>query len=143
MADLRPVCARPALPATVIPVLCGSSLRNKGVQPMLDAVVDYLPSPLDTAAGDRHRSALRMRRRSASASETEPFSRPGLQDRQRSLCGPPRYFRVYSGKLPAGSYVLNSTKGKKERVGRLLQMHADHREDITEVTRAISRRWWV
>jgi elongation factor G len=113
-------------------VLCGSSLRNKGVQPMLDAVVDYLPSPLDLppVIGTDPRTdeaAIRV------ASESEPFAALAFKIVSDPYVGRLCYFRVYSGKLQAGSYVQNSTKNQKERIGRLLQMHADHREDITEV----------
>lgn len=115
----------------LFPVLCGSSYRNKGVQPMLDAVVDYLPSPIDvpaikgvTADGEeieRH------------SSDEEPFSALAFKIMTDPFVGKLAFFRVYSGILSSGSYVLNSTKGKRERIGRILQMHANHREEIDKV----------
>lgn len=115
----------------LFPVLCGSSYRNKGVQPMLDGVVDYLPSPLDvpaikgvTADGDnveRH------------SSDEEPFSALAFKIMTDPFVGKLAFFRVYSGTLSSGSYVLNSTKGKRERVGRIVQMHANHREEVEMV----------
>ena len=116
----------------MIPVLCGSALRNKGVQPVLDAVLDYLPSPLDVPPTlgedpERHTEALRT------ASDEEPFSALVFKIAADPFVGKLAYFRVYSGTLRAGSYVLNTTKGRRERIGRILQMHANHREEIEEV----------
>ncbi|MDP4126400.1 MAG: elongation factor G [Bacillota bacterium] len=115
-----------------IPVLCGSAFKNKGVQPLLDAVVEYMPSPLDvppikgvhpdTGAED-HRPA----------SDNEAFSALAFKIMADPFVGKLAFFRVYSGVLSSGSYVYNSTKGKRERIGRILQMHANHREDIPEV----------
>jgi elongation factor G len=115
-----------------VPVLCGSALKNKGVQPMLDAVVDYLPSPLDKPAiaglkTDLETAATRK------ASDDEPFSALAFKIATDPFVGKLTFFRVYSGVLSSGSYVYNSTKGEKERVGRLLQMHANHREEIEDV----------
>ncbi|MDB5057125.1 MAG: translation elongation factor 2 [Chloroflexi bacterium] len=132
VAELKAALRKGVLAGAINPVLCGSSLRNKGVQPMLDAVIDYLPSPLDLppvigtdpVTGE---AAIRV------ASENEPFSALAFKIVSDPYVGRLCYFRVYSGKLAAGSYLLNSTKDNRERVGRLLQMHADHREDITEV----------
>jgi elongation factor G len=116
----------------IVPVLCGSALKNKGVQPMLDAVVDYLPSPLDVppVIGEHphtHKELLRT------ADDDEPFAALAFKIAADPYVGKLAYFRVYSGTLTAGSYVLNATKGKKERVGRILQMHANHREEIEAV----------
>jgi elongation factor G len=116
----------------MIPVLCGSALRNKGVQPVLDAVLDYLPSPLDVPPTlgedpEKHTEALRT------ASDEEPFSALVFKIAADPFVGKLAYFRVYSGTLRAGSYVLNTTKGRRERIGRILQMHANHREEIEEV----------
>lgn len=115
----------------IFPVVAGSSYRNKGVQPMLDAVVDYLPSPLDVPAikgtledgeeGERP------------SSDTEPFAALAFKIMTDPYVGRLTFFRVYSGVLKSGSYVLNSTKGKRERIGRILQMHANSRQEITEV----------
>ncbi|MDQ0190401.1 elongation factor G [Alicyclobacillus cycloheptanicus] len=115
----------------LFPVLCGSSYRNKGVQPMLDAVVDYLPSPLDVPsikgvtmdgeAIERH------------SSDDEPFAALAFKIMTDPFVGKLAFFRVYSGTISSGSYVMNSTKGKRERIGRILQMHANHREEIDTV----------
>ena len=116
----------------IIPVLTGSALRNKGVQPMLDAVVDYLPSPLDLppTQGTDIKGDETIERK---ASEDEPFSALAFKIVADPYGKLTAFFRVYSGTLKSGSYVLNATKGKKERFGRILQMHANHREEIEEV----------
>ncbi len=117
----------------LVPVLAGSSFRNKGVQPLLDAVVDYLPSPLDMQAVEGWHPVTRevVRRRPDPA---EPFCALAFKIVTDPYVGKLTYFRVYSGTLKAGSYVYNATRGKKERVSRILQMHANHREDIPEAT---------
>lgn len=120
------------LAVAICPVLCGSSFKNKGVQMLLDAVVDYLPSPTDIPHikgidMDTEEEAERV------SSDTEPFAALAFKIVTDPYVGKLTFFRVYSGVLSAGSYVYNSTKGKKERVGRLLQMHANHREEIQEV----------
>ncbi|MBI4757491.1 MAG: elongation factor G [Chloroflexi bacterium] len=131
-AELRRALRQATIRSRLIPVFCGSALRNKGVQPMLDGVVDYLPSPLDIppVQGVDPRSGQVEAR---SASEEEPFSALAFKIVSDPYVGRLAYFRVYSGKLYAGSYILNSTRERKERIGRLLQMHANHREDIDEV----------
>ncbi len=116
----------------LVPVLCGSALKNKGVQPMLDAVVDFLPSPLDRpsvegAAVEGEPATIR------NASDSEPFAALAFKIATDPFVGKLTFFRVYSGVLRSGSYVYNATKGERERVGRLLQMHANHREEIEEV----------
>jgi elongation factor G len=116
----------------IVPVLTGSALRNKGVQPMLDAVVAYLPSPLDVppVIGEHpvtHAEVLRT------VDDSEPFSALAFKIAADPYVGKLAFFRVYSGTLKAGSYILNSSKGRKERIGRILQMHANHREEIDEV----------
>ena len=129
---LKQALRKGVLAGKINPVLCGSALRNKGVQPMLDAVIDYLPSPLDLPpvhGVDPDSGADVVR----TASESEPFAALAFKIVSDPFVGRLCYFRVYSGKLSAGSYLLNSTKDNRERVGRLLQMHADHREDITDV----------
>jgi len=117
----------------ISPVLCGSSYRNKGVQPLLDAIVDYLPSPLDVppVQGTAPGSEEALTRQS---SDDEPFAALAFKIMTDPYVGKLAFFRVYSGKLQAGSYVYNSSKGKRERIGRILQMHANHREEIQEVT---------
>jgi elongation factor G len=120
------------LTTRIIPVLTGSALRNKGVQKMLDAVVDYLPSPLDVPPmiGLDARTGAEVIR---TPSDSEPFSALAFKIAADPFVGKLAFFRVYSGTLKAGSYVMNPTKGKKERIGRILQMHANHREEIDEV----------
>ncbi|MFZ5966796.1 MAG: elongation factor G [Bacillota bacterium] len=116
----------------MVPIVCGSSYKNKGVQLMLDAVVAYMPSPLDIPAikGVLPDSEEESERR---ADDKEPFSALAFKIMADPYVGKLAFFRVYSGVLQSGSYVYNSTKGKKERIGRILQMHANHREEITEV----------
>jgi elongation factor G len=114
------------------PVICGSSFKNKGVQNLLDAVVDYMPSPLDIPAikGIDVDSGAEIER---AASDAEPFSALGFKIMTDPFVGQLTFFRVYSGVANAGSYIYNSTKGKKERLGRILKMHANKREEIKEV----------
>jgi len=119
--------------AQIIPVLCGTAFRNKGVQPLLDAVVTYLPSPLDVPPMEGKNpktDAVETRAPDPKA----PFSSLAFKIVTDPFVGKLTYFRVYSGRLEAGSYVYNATRGVKERVSRLLQMHANHREDIHEVS---------
>jgi elongation factor G len=115
-----------------VPVLCGSSFKNKGVQPLLDAVVDYMPSPIDVPAikGIHPETGEEDHRES---SDEIPFSALAFKIMADPYVGKLAFFRVYSGVLGSGSYVYNSTKGKRERIGRILQMHANHREEIPEV----------
>ncbi len=116
----------------LFPMLCGSSFKNKGVQHLLNAVVDYLPSPVDVPAikGVNPKDDSDMERK---ASDSEPFSALAFKVMTDPFVGRLTFFRVYSGVLTNGSYVYNSTKGNKERIGRLLQMHANKRDEITEV----------
>lgn len=120
------------LAVQITPVLCGSSFKNKGVQLLLDAIVDFLPAPTDVpditgvipgTEEESHRES----------SDDAPFSALAFKIMTDPYVGRLTFFRVYSGVLQSGSYVLNSTKGKKERIGRILQMHANHREEISEV----------
>jgi len=113
----------------IVPVLAGSALKNKGVQPMLDAVVDYLPSPLDVppVVGLQPTTGAEILQR---VDDDAPFSALAFKIAADPYVGKLAYFRVYSGQLKSGSYVMNATKGKKERIGRILQMHANHREEI-------------
>ena len=116
----------------IVPVLTGSALKNKGIQAVLDAVVDYLPSPLDVPPmiGLDPRTGREVLR---TVSDDEPFSALVFKIAADPFVGKLAFFRVYSGRLTSGSYVLNATKGKKERLGRILQMHANHREEIDAV----------
>ena len=117
---------------TMTPVLCGTSYRNKGVQLLLDAIVDYLPSPLDIppVKGTSKDGETEMERK---ASDDEPFSALAFKIMVDPYVGKLAFFRVYSGVLKTGSYLYNSTKGKRERIARILRMHANHREEIEEV----------
>jgi Translation elongation factors (GTPases) len=120
------------LSINLTPVLCGSAFKNKGVQMLLDAVIDYLPAPTDVppVVGIDPRTGEEISR---PADDNEHFSALAFKIMSDPFVGKLTYFRVYSGTLQAGSYVMNSTKGKKERVGRILQMHANHREDQAEI----------
>jgi elongation factor G len=114
----------------MFPIVCGTSFKNKGVQPMLDAVVDYLPSPLDIESikgTDPEDPEKEMERH---AGDDQPFSALAFKIMTDPFVGKLTFFRVYSGTVTKGSYVYNSTKGKKERIGRILQMHANNREEI-------------
>ena len=116
--------------STFVPVLCGSAFKNKGVQPMLDAVIDFLPSPLDVPAikGVKYRDEdVQVKRES---SDSEPFSALAFKIMNDPFVGSLTFMRIYSGKIEVGSSVLNSVKDKKERFGRMLQMHSNSREDI-------------
>ena len=130
-------CAPPLRDATIsgrlVPVLTGSSLKNKGVQQMLDAIVEYLPSPLDVppVTGTDPRTGEEVLR---TVDAGQPFSALAFKIAADPHVGKLAFVRVYSGRLDAGSYVLNSTKDEKERIGRLLQMHANHREEIPSVS---------
>jgi len=132
-ADIR----KATLDISLTPVLCGSSFKNKGVQPLLDAVLDYLPSPVDVppmegvvpgTGEDEHPQVIGRK-----AEDDEPFSALAFKVMSDPFVGKLTYFRVYSGKVSSGSRVLNSTTGKTERIGRILMMHANHREDQDEL----------
>lgn len=130
--ELKAALRRACIAVGLIPVLCGSSFKNKGVQPLLDAVVEYLPSPADLppvegsnpATGAEEHRALR---------DDEPFAGLAFKIMADPYVGKLAFFRVYSGTLRAGSYVLNVSTGRRERVGRILLMHANHREDVDQV----------
>ena len=115
----------------IVPVTCGSSYKNKGVQELLDAVVDFMPSPLDIA--DIKGETLDGEETVAKTSDSEPFAALAFKIATDPFVGKLCFFRVYSGTLESGSTVLNSSKDKKERIGRILQMHSNHREDIDKV----------
>ncbi len=116
----------------IVPVTCGSSYRNKGVQPLLDCIVDFMPSPLDIPpmVGKNAKDEDEVRK----ADDDEPFAALAFKIMADPFVGKLAFMRVYSGTLNTGSYVYNSTKGKRERIGRLLQMHANSREEIEQVT---------
>lgn len=131
--ELRAALRRGTIAARIIPVLCGSSFRNKGVQPLLDSVIDYLPSPLDMppVTGMDIKTGQAAQR---PADPSGPLAALAFKIISDPYVGKLTYFRVYSGTLRAGSYVFNANKAQKERVSRILQMHANHREDISEVS---------
>ena len=116
----------------LVPVLCGSALRNRGIQPLLDAIADYLPSPADIpqAVGQDYRNGHEIVR---NANDTDPFAALAFKAVTDPFIGRLMYFRVYSGKVKSGAGVFNSTTGRKERLGRLVRMHAQQREDLEEV----------
>ena len=127
--QLNAAIRRATIAGGVTPVLCGSAFKNKGVQPMLDAIVDYLPSPVDIPpvkgheVGDEEAVVLRK------ADPSEPFAALAFKIMSDQHLGKLTYIRVYSGTLEAGSQVLNSTKGRRERIGKIYQMHANKREE--------------
>ncbi|HEY4612732.1 MAG TPA: GTP-binding protein, partial [Bacteroidota bacterium] len=131
--EIRVVLRRSCLKVRIIPVLCGSSFKNKGVQMLLDGVVDFLPSPLDIATGEvhghhphRHDDVVRK------VSDDERFTGLAFKIMSDPFVGRLTYFRVYAGTLTAGSYVYNATSDRKERIARILRMHANHREEVAE-----------
>ncbi|MCR4430492.1 MAG: elongation factor G [Tepidanaerobacteraceae bacterium] len=130
--EIKRAIRKACVEVKITPVLCGSSYRNKGVQLLLDAVVDYLPSPLDIppVKGISPDSGEEMQRH---ADDDEPFSALAFKIMSDPYVGKLTYFRVYSGKLKSGSYIYNSTKNRKERIGRILYMHANHRQEVDEV----------
>jgi elongation factor G len=130
--ELKAALRKATIDCAVTPVVCGASFKNKGVQPLLDAILDFLPSPLDIPAikGTDLKTDEIVER---PADEKQPFAALAFKVMTDPYVGKLTYFRVYSGKLEAGSYVLNSTKDNKERIGRLLEMHANHREDVQMV----------
>jgi len=128
---LKAAIRKGTLKAEFFPFMCGTALGNKGVKPLLDAVIDYLPAPTDIEAIEcTDKDGNEVLRH---ASDSEPFTALAFKVMTDPFVGRLTFFRVYSGTLKSGSYVLNSTKNAKERVGRILQMHANHREEITEV----------
>lgn len=130
--ELKAALRQAVLKVEIIPVLCGSAYRNKGVQKLLDAVIDYMPAPTDVAdiAGVVPNTEEEITRPS---SDDAPFAALAFKIMADPFVGKLAFFRVYSGSVNSGSYVLNSTKGKKERIGRILQMHANTRQEIDKV----------
>jgi len=134
VAEIKGAIRKLTIASEVYPVLCGSAFKNRGVQPMLDAVVDYLPTPLDIPAIEAHdpRDEEKVIERHADA--TEPFSALAFKVVAHPFFGRLTYIRVYSGALESGAQVVNSTKGKKERVGKIFQMHANKENPVESVT---------
>ncbi|MEK9152650.1 MAG: elongation factor G, partial [Patescibacteria group bacterium] len=133
LAEIKRVLRKAVIAFKIVPVLCGSALKNKGVQFLLDAVNDYLPSPLDvppikgTDPGDSSKAVARK------TDDNEPFTALAFKVAADPFVGKLCFFRVYAGSIKAGSYVLNTTTGERERVGRIVRLHANSREDIEEV----------
>ena len=130
--EIKSVLRKATISNSIVPVVCGTSYKNKGVQKLLDAIIDYMPSPLDIPAikgvdPDTDEETERK------ADDSEPFSALAFKIMTDPFVGKLCFFRVYSGTVAAGTTILNSVKGNKERFGRILRMHANHREDITEV----------
>ncbi|WCK54689.1 elongation factor G [Aneurinibacillus sp. Ricciae_BoGa-3] len=130
--EIKEAIRKATISVEFFPVTCGSAFKNKGVQPMLDAVIDYLPAPIDVPAikgtiPDTNEETTRE------SDDSAAFSALAFKIMTDPFVGKLTFFRVYSGTLESGSYVLNSTKGKRERIGRILQMHANHREEIKMV----------
>jgi elongation factor G len=132
LEDLKKTLRKAVLNNKLNPIICGSSLKNKGVQPILDAVCDYLPSPLDLppVQGTNPQTGEIIERK---AFDDEPFAALAFKIASDPFVGSLTYFRVYSGKLTKGSYVINTTTGEKERIGRIVRMHANHREEVDDV----------
>ncbi|MGH2585610.1 MAG: elongation factor G [Dehalococcoidia bacterium] len=132
VSELKKAIRRATLATKITPILCGAALRNKGVQLMLDAVIDYLPSPIDVppVTGTHPKTGDEQERAPV---DSEPFSALAFKIVADPFVGRLAYFRVYSGKLDAGQTVMNTTRDRRERIGRLVRMHANTREDITEV----------
>ncbi|MDX6713999.1 MAG: elongation factor, partial [Baekduia sp.] len=135
IAPLKSAIRKAVLELGITPVFCGSAFKNKGVQPLLDAVVDYLPSPLDVPPVEGIVEARNgdITEETRNASDEEPFAALAFKIAADPFVGKLTYFRVYSGRLSAGSRILNVSSGKTERVGRILMMHANDREELEEV----------
>src|SRR6188472_2799899 len=131
--EIQRAIRKATVSGSIVPVLCGASFKNKGVQALLDAVIDYLPSPTDIPPIKGHLPLHDDTHIERCASDSEPFSALAFKVATDPYVGRLTFFRVYSGSLKAGSYVYNATKDKRERIGRLLQMHANKREEIEEV----------
>ena len=131
-SEIKVALRKATLAVKIVPVFCGSSFKNKGVQPLLDAIVDYMPAPIDVPAirgihPDTDAEDVRE------AADDKPFSALAFKIMSDPYVGKLTYFRVYSGRISSGSYVMNSTKNKRERIGRILRMHANHREEVKEI----------
>ncbi len=132
VSELKAALRQAVIGLKIVPVFCGSALKNKGVQPLLDAVVEYLPSPVDIeAVSGIHPKTEEVVKREPN--DTEPFTALAFKVVTDPFVGTLTFFRVYAGKITAGSYVKNFTKGERERFGRIVRLHANSREDVTEV----------
>jgi elongation factor G len=131
--EIRHAIRKATVGGFIVPVLCGASFKNKGVQALLDAVIDYLPSPIEVPAIEGHTPHNDTHKENREVADDAPFAGLAFKIATDPFVGKLTFFRVYSGVLKSGSYVYNATKDKRERVGRLLQMHANKREEIEEV----------
>ncbi len=131
--DLKAALRHAVITNQIYPILCGSALKNKGVQFLLDAVVEYLPGPLDVPATKGHDADDESKEIAINASDDEPFAALAFKVMTDPFVGKLVFFRVYSGKLTSGSYVVNTTSGEKERISRIVRMHANEREEVQEV----------
>jgi len=129
LEELKAAIRRATISSSINPVLCGTAFKNKGVQPMLDAVVDYLPSPIDVGAVTGHAVNDEEKLITREPTEDAPFSALAFKIMSDKYLGKLTYIRVYSGRISSGTQVTNSTKGRKEKIGRILQMHANKQED--------------
>ena len=134
VAEIKSGIRKLVIAGEAFPVLCGSAFKNKGVQPMLDAVIDYLPSPLDVPAVEGHAVNDEEKVIERHADSTEPFSALAFKVAAHPFFGKLTYVRVYSGKVSSGAQVVNATKGKKERIGKLFQMHSNKENPVEEAT---------
>ncbi|WP_157008004.1 elongation factor G [Agromyces laixinhei] len=134
VAEIKAAIRKLTVNSEIYPVLCGSAFKNRGVQPMLDAVIDYLPSPLDVPAIEAHDARDEEKIVMRHADATEPFTALAFKVAVHPFFGRLTYVRVYSGRLDSGAQVINSTKGKKERIGKIFQMHANKEIPIDSVT---------
>ncbi|MEA2006744.1 MAG: elongation factor G [Patescibacteria group bacterium] len=131
--ELKVAIRKGTIGGSLIPVFTGTALKNKGIQPVLDAVIDYLPSPIEVPAVEGTDPNDEEKVITKKSSDDEPFCALAFKVATDPFVGQLTFFRVYSGILKAGSYVLNSSKGKKERIGRILKMHSNHREEVEEM----------
>ena len=131
--ELKQALRQAVIRVALVPVFTGTALRNKGVQLVLDAVIDYLPSPIDVPAIKATEIEDETKEVAVKYDDSAPFSALAFKVATDPFVGQLTFFRVYSGMLKAGSYILNSSKGEKERVGRILRMHANHREEVDEI----------
>lgn len=127
------VLRKATIACELVPVMCGTALKNKGVQSLLDAVVDFLPSPVDIPPVEGFNPKNEEEKVTRQASDSEPFAALAFKVANDPFVGQLTFFRIYSGTLTAGSYVLNSSTGEKERIGRILRMHSNHREEVKEM----------
>jgi elongation factor G len=134
VAEIKAAIRQLTITSTMYPVLCGSAFKNRGVQPMLDAVIDYLPSPLDVPAIEAHDARDEEKVVERHPDSTEPFTALAFKVAVHPFFGRLTYVRVYSGRLDSGAQIINSTKGKKERIGKIFQMHANKENPVDFVT---------